>query len=444
MIHTRWAVVAISALVLGACADARDVLAPSELLEAGLNRKPTKTTEPSAELIQYWRSNEELWVYDKRPELGMGVHPPIRALDVTQLKAANLRTVRVSLWWGWWNDEQRAVWDEMVPRLQRDGIEIIALVAANPPQYSFANRHEGYRAYADFVGELAARYPSVRYWELWNEMDMGWTDLFGAHDPNIPMLERGRMYAEMLKLAYPAIKRANPNAWVLTGGMMDTNDFPRGIYEGGGRDFFDFMAIHTYGDWVLGEPFFRIHNVHNVMKSYGDEFKPIVNTEFGMSGGITACSQGFPHSWIPPKDDATVFDQEQLKNWRDPIQYNHSERLYWKLFPYQLKAPNDICKETMDVDAKLPAGHVGDDYGFGIFRVDGTTPRPAYNWMKDRDVNGSVTSPGSTLYDVVIQAPEGNLKPIGYSFTVKRNTGEMTIRGVPVNSLVPTVIRFQK
>ena len=51
----------------------------------------------------------------------------------------------------------------------------------------------------------------------------------------------------MLKLVYPAIKQANPNAVVLTGGLTDWGEFPKGIYAGGGRDYFDVMNIHTYG-----------------------------------------------------------------------------------------------------------------------------------------------------------------------------------------------------
>jgi len=41
---------------------------------------------------------------------------------------------------------------------------------------------------------------------------ISFTDLFGANDPKVPLRQRGRMYAEMLKLAYPAIKSANPRA----------------------------------------------------------------------------------------------------------------------------------------------------------------------------------------------------------------------------------------
>jgi hypothetical protein len=39
----------------------------------------------------------------------------------------------------------------------------------------------------------------------------------------------------MLKLAYPAVERASPWAGVLTGGMTDRKEFPRGISGGAGR-----------------------------------------------------------------------------------------------------------------------------------------------------------------------------------------------------------------
>ena len=437
----------LSLIVLSACVDQRSresgLLAPAE--EAAFARQPNGS---SAELVKYWKSPQELWVYDKRPELGIGVHPVVSDQSISQVKGANMRTIRISLWWGWFSpgSEQERQWDEMIPRLRSQGIEVVGLISGHPSIYNYQNRSEAYSAFRDLMVYVAKRYPSVRYWELFNEMDTG-ADIFGAGQiPDVPMLERGKNYGEMLKLVYPALKQANPNVWVLTGGMMDTNDFPRGIYLAGARNYFDFMAIHTYGDQVLGEPFIdRAANVKRIMSEHEDGLKPLINTEFGMSGGITACvwmryRGGLPHQQNPPQDDGTVFDDDQVKNWRDPIEYNLTDKTYWKLFPYQLHAGNDICKDELEANAKLPAGHVGDDYGFGIFRLDGITPRPAYTWLKGRNVNGSLTSTKSTSYDVSIPAPE-KLRPIGYAWTIRKS--EMVIKAVPVNSLVPTAIRFQ-
>lgn len=449
--NNRWWLLCSTLAILSAtaCADLTDSESSQDLLTAPAAADLAKQAKgSSAELVQYWKAPEELWVYDKRPELGVGVHPVVSDQSISQVKDANMRTIRVSLWWGWFTpgSEQERQWDEMIPRLRDQGIEVVGLISGHPSTYNYENRYTAYQDFAAFMEYVAKRYPSVRYWELFNEMDMG-ADIFGAgQSPDVPMLERGKNYGEMLKLVYPRLKQANPNVWVLTGGMMDTNDFPRGIYQAGARNYFDFMAIHTYGDQVLGEPFIdRAANVKRVMTEYGDDLKPLINTEFGMSGGITACvwmqyKGGLPHQQDPPQDDGTVFDDDQVKNWKDPIEYNLSYKTYWKLFPYQLHAGNDICKYEIDTYAKLPPGLVGDDYGFGIFRRDGTTPRPAYTWLKGRNVNGALTSTQSTNYDVKIPAPE-KLRPIGYRWVIRGS--EMTIKAVPVNSLVPTVVRFQ-
>ena len=97
----------------------------------------------------------------------------------------------------------------------------------NAPGVNWTNREEGYKRFARFMGDMARRYPQVRYWELWNEMDGGFTDLFGAGRADVSMRERGKLYAKMLQVVYPQIRKANPDAWVLVGGMSDWNEFPR-------------------------------------------------------------------------------------------------------------------------------------------------------------------------------------------------------------------------
>ena len=79
--------------------------------------------------------------------------------------------------------------------------------------------------FADFMAAMATRYPTIPFWELWNEMDVGFTDLFGAgvtggDSRPIPMAERGRMYAEMLKLAYPAIEDPGSPGPLTTGPVL--------------------------------------------------------------------------------------------------------------------------------------------------------------------------------------------------------------------------------
>ena len=59
------------------------------------------------------------------------------------------------------------------------------------------------------MGDMARRYPQVRYWELWNEMDNGFTDLCGAGRASGSMRERGKLYAKTLQSVYLQIRKAN-------------------------------------------------------------------------------------------------------------------------------------------------------------------------------------------------------------------------------------------
>lgn len=302
-------IVVIAALAIGLCllAAAAGATIPTMLLD-------------NDDVRVYRRAPTELWVYDMRPELGMGMHGmPDEQIDM--VRALGIRVVRHTMYWysmenstepGVYNPEYLARWDDLVQRCPQKGIELEVIVHGNAPGLSFDNRHEAYHRFAQFVAAMAARYPTIRFWELWNEMDVGFTDLFGVgvDGPDgqpIPMLDRGKMYAEMLKLAYPAIKEANPQAWVLTGGMSDTGDFPRGIYEGGGKDYFDIMNIHTYGVPVRNSFIARGLHVYQVMKEFGDENRPLWNTEWGIGAGNLVAAWGWPHQ--RNQDDANYFDQ---------------------------------------------------------------------------------------------------------------------------------------
>ncbi len=65
-----------------------------------------------------------------------------------------------------------------------------------------------YDAFGRYVYESVRRYPEVPYWEIWDE-------------PDLPGYWRGSPaeYAQLLAVAYQQVKRANPQAKVLLGGL---------------------------------------------------------------------------------------------------------------------------------------------------------------------------------------------------------------------------------
>jgi len=402
------------------------------------------------DIALYRRSPTELWVYDTRPEVGVGSHS-LDDNDIKLIKAANIRLVRITMYWGAIENTEtpgkydaKALrdWDNLVDRADRAGISLLVLVHSNPPGANFANREAAYKRFANFMSIVAKRYPKVRFWELWNEMDQGFTDLFGANKPDIPLRERGKMYAEMLKLAYPAIKQSNPKAWVLTGGMTDWNEFPRGIYEGGGRDYFDFMNLHTYGVPVIYGFVARGLTLYNVMKDFHDEARPIWNTEFGIDAGNVVNAWGFPHARKEPKDDGADFDAVHLASWKECIEDNAKRRLYVKTLGYQFKAGNETSRERMDKEARLPPGLNQDDFGFGLLRADGKTPRPAYLYLQEQNPNAAILKSTERKLDIEAYIPDG-YTPVGHTFDFEWRKPVMIIKDVKVSTLEPTIIRLK-
>jgi hypothetical protein len=90
-----------------------------------------------------------------------------------------------------------------------------------------------------FVHGLVSRYKdTVHHWEIWNEPD---NTLFWRPQPN------AREYAALLKVAYRAVKDADPTAKVLTGGVSgNAIPFLEELMAGGGGASFDILALHPY------------------------------------------------------------------------------------------------------------------------------------------------------------------------------------------------------
>jgi hypothetical protein len=399
------------------------------------------------DVVVWQRSPQETIVYDARPELGIGMHRFTRQ-DLALLKPLGIRCVRLTLYWnlmepgaeGQYAATYAAQWDDHVRLADESGICLLAVVHAPPPGLDWAHKELAYERFARFMGAMATRYPSVRYWELFNEMDAGFTDIFGNGHADVSLLERGKLYAQMLKLTYPLVKQANPQAWVLVGGMTDHRDFPRGIYEGGGKPYFDIMNLHTYGVPVTWSFIDRGRTLKEIMRWYGDGDKPLWNTEFGIDAGNIVGAWGYPHNQNPPRNDAEVYDQVHLDQWRECIQWNLQKRLYQKIFPYQFSAGNERNDDgKIGETSRLPPGMTIDDYGFGMVRHDGMTPRPVYEWIRETQPNGPITAQPKRKMDIRFNPIFGTLPP---GATAVQWHAEAEIKGVAVDSLYPLVLRW--
>jgi polysaccharide biosynthesis protein PslG len=183
-------------------------------------------------------------------------------------------------------------WDSSAPAPQ--------MAACSPTHLSQANRwpptDDG--AYASFVAYLAQRYGTkLAAIEIWNEPDQA-NELYFA-GPN-----KAKLYAALLRAAYPAIKQANPSVKVLGGSLVGSNGlFLRTLYENGIKGYYDALAVHFYTLTVDALRTFR----HAQLES-GDT-KPLWLDELGWS----SC---WPHRSIE-QEQACVTPRVQATNIRE-------------------------------------------------------------------------------------------------------------------------------
>ncbi len=161
------------------------------------------------------------------------------------------------------------------------------------------------QAYADFLYAMASRYRGkIQAYQIWNEPNLARE--WGGHRPD------PAGYAKMLKLAYAAIKKADPDAIVISAGMAPTgtNDntampddlFIEKMYDamGSSDGYFDMLGVHAAGykappelapeaaaaNKALygGERFFcfrRVEDLRKIMVAKGDSDKRVAILEFG-------------------------------------------------------------------------------------------------------------------------------------------------------------------
>ena len=160
-------------------------------------------------------------------------------------------------------------------------LQTILIIRSTPPwaqkvsgSYCGPIKQDKFAAFAQFMYEVVKRYSaypySVLYYELWNEPDVApnlvpGDSVFGCWGDNNDANYGGGYYAEMLKVVYPAVKSANPNAQVVVGGLLldcdprgvgsgycpDQNKrkpprFMQGILANNGENFFDYVSFHGY------------------------------------------------------------------------------------------------------------------------------------------------------------------------------------------------------
>ncbi|WP_395310575.1 Ig-like domain-containing protein [Mycobacterium sp. AMU20-3851] len=218
------------------------------------------------------------------------------------LKAAGVGTIRILLpWAGAEPEDDTFDWsavDRMVDSAAAHGIKVLATInttpdwAATPGQPQYKAAPADLVAFGDFVSAVATRYQGkVADYEIWNEPNYNG---FWAPTPD------AAAYTALLKIAYTAIKAADPTATVIGGSVAAVAEVPGGpavnpvtylsqMYAAGAGGYFDALAFHPYmysvpfsaGEGRAGVPFVQAQQLYAVMVDNGDGNKKIWATEYG-------------------------------------------------------------------------------------------------------------------------------------------------------------------
>lgn len=228
-------------------------------------------------------------------------------------------------------------WEAIDPFLEdiaaatQAGLEPLLIVRSTPtwaqkrPTFCGPVKEEEFEAFGafmyDLVTLLSAPPYNVRYFEIGNEPDVDprivpSDSQYGCWgDPQDPYYGGGH-YAEMLKVVYPQVKAADPDARLVIGGLLLDCDplnpplrsngqpkdcssslFLEGILQNGGGGYFDVVSFHAYDYYGLNLGAYGNENWHSansttgpsliakaryikqLLAAYGVEDKLLMNTE---------------------------------------------------------------------------------------------------------------------------------------------------------------------
>lgn len=177
--------------------------------------------------------------------------------------------------------------------------------------------------WTDFLTALATRYRGrIHAYEIWNEPNLARE--WGRRPPD------AAEYVELLKASYGAVKKADPQALVITGGLSPTTDtgpnarpdaiYLQEMYAAGARGSFDLLGVHAAGfksppesdpGAVAADPaltnndpsavelrrayaFRRVEDLRQVMVEQGDADRRVAVLE---TGWTSDARPGSPYRW---------------------------------------------------------------------------------------------------------------------------------------------------
>jgi hypothetical protein len=228
------------------------------------------------------------------------------ASELDRMGDGRVGTLRINLAWGSVQSGPDAGYDwshydDVIAGAAKNGIRVLATVYSSPswaepsPEYPpLGNRLPEFE---DFARAAIRRYGSdgsfwmhnpgipkvpITDWQLWNEPN---SPLFWKPAPNV------RGYLQMLRGFDATVRRADPHARIILGGLFPTprggiamTDFMAALYRAGGKSLFTAAAIHPYAanpQNALGST----DELRGVMDRFGDQDGRIWISEVGWASG---------------------------------------------------------------------------------------------------------------------------------------------------------------
>jgi len=289
-----------------------------------------------------------------------------------------------------WNEP-----DIVVDRINKAGLGIIARIDNQP---DWARRDKIFPAsgppdsmedWKDFVEELAERYKGkILAYEVWNEPNISreWANV----KPD------AKAYADMLRISYAAIKKADPNAIVISAGLSPTTEvseraisdaqYLREMYAAGAKDTFDMLGVHAPGfkappdmdpaqvardpqynnndpsaeDLRRAYSFRHAEDVRKIMEENGDGAKQVAIMEMGWTSDTRPNS---PYAWH------AVSEAEKAEYVTKALQYAKANWGQWVGLMSIIYIPDPEWTPS------------DEQYYWSITNPDGTA-RPAYDAIK--------------------------------------------------------------
>jgi polysaccharide biosynthesis protein PslG len=264
---------------------------------------PTTTTTPSPTTTTTTPPSTSGQFGMSAPAL-LGETPAQVSAAMTAMSGIGLRWVRVDADWNYIQPTSASSFDwsatdEVVAAANAAHMNVDLLIDDSPAWANGSNsggtftQPSSAAAFATFAGQVAARYGplGVHAYEIWNEEN---TQAFWLPTPD------PSFYTSMLKDSYAAIKAAEPDSTVISGGLSPATtdgtdyapiDYLSDMYAAGAAGSFDALGFHAYSypalpdtpeSWSGWSQMDQTSpSIRSVMEANGDGLKQIWITEVG-------------------------------------------------------------------------------------------------------------------------------------------------------------------